>query len=118
MPSALRYCHAPKPAAEGGGASGFRDAILGALRNVDLTKSQGGGPSATILDFTFNEDGTVRQRGPYERGRKRGPWTLYHPSGSLAARGRFEDDRRVGRWELWGPEEAVFEETVFEEAPR
>ena len=91
-------------------------------------------PSEQGVWIYWYDNGQVRERGAYDRGRRtghwtqwypngqkrsegsrafddtsgaalrEGPWTMWWPEGQLRARGEFAQGERVGEWRYWHPE--------------
>ncbi len=68
------------------------------------------GPAENGVWVYWYDNGQVRERGSYDRGRREGFWTQWYPNGQKRAEGLrvFDQDSgaalRTGPWTFWWPE--------------
>lgn len=46
----------------------------------------------------YDENGVLRAKGKYKRGKKKGKWKFYYRNSCLKTEGNYRNDLRVGRW--------------------
>ena len=49
----------------------------------------------------FNEEGNVKAKGRYRKGRRQGKWQFYDEAGGLMEEGRYKRGLKVGTWQVF-----------------